>query len=126
MNKNLFFLIGIFILLFFVGCSSTQKTIEGTSKEFSKDVLEVINDTTNELKNFDINNEKCTVGKSILPFTEKWEYKISTPKEQEIYNIINEMTLYIFANPTDFDEDRIEWKLKNFKEQKFKLEKLIK
>lgn len=115
----------IFSLIFLVGCSSTQKSIEGVSEEFSNDVWEVINDTTNELKNLDLNNEECTVGKTILPFIEKWEYKISTPKEQEIYDIIDDSTTYIFANPTNFDKEEIEWSLKNFKEQKFKLEKLI-
>lgn len=124
--KKIKLILLFFSIMFLLGCSSGQKQIEGVSPEFSKDVWEVINDTTNELKNLDLDNEACTVGKSIMPFTDKWEYNISTPKEQEIYDIIADSTTYIFANPTNFDEEEIEWSLKNFKESKFKLEELIK
>lgn len=115
----------ILSLFFMVGCGSTSKSIEGVSQEFSNDVYEFINITTEELRNFDPANDNSTLGKGTRPFLQKYKDNISTTKEQEIYDVINEMYLYIVGKPTQIEKDRLENRIKIFKNLKFDLEELI-
>lgn len=123
---KLFLVSMIFLsLIFGVGCGSSHKPIDGVSEEFSKDVWEFIEITTEELRNFDPTNDNSTVGKGTRPFLQKYKNNISTAKEQEIYDLIDKMYLYIIGKPTQIEKGRLEDSLEIFKDLKFKLEKAI-
>lgn len=122
---KLFLVSMIFLSLLLGGCGSTQKTIEGVSEQFSKDVWEFVNITTEELRNFDPTKDNSTLGKGTLPFLRKYENNISTEKEQKIYDLINEMYLFDIGKPTQIDKEDLESSMKIFKDLKFKLDKLV-